>query len=139
MDLDHYRGLKDTKTLMACLGDGLSYTSFEYSGIRLPQKKLKKEESITATVKVTNTGMRAGTRIMLWFIRDEYASATRPLQQLKFFERLYLQPGESALSTFEIVPDRDLVFPDHTGNFLLEPGAFTLMVEDQEAGFWLEK
>lgn len=139
MDLDHYRILKDKDTLMAYFGDGLSYTSFECSEIILSGEKVGKKGSITATVKVTNTGRRAGTRIMLWFVRDEYASVTRPLKQLKFFERIYLQPGESARSTFEIIPERDLIFPDHNGNFLLESGAFTLMVEDQEAGFWLEE
>ncbi|MDX2248380.1 MAG: glycoside hydrolase family 3 N-terminal domain-containing protein [Bacteroidia bacterium] len=139
MDLDHYRGLSDQETHTAKFGEGLSYTTFSYSDLRLSSPVLSAEGEIVVTVKVKNTGKRAGKETVLWYITDEYASITRPVKQLKYFERLVLEPGEEKISRFIILPNQHLTFPDSRGNFLLEAGSFLVKVEGQEARFELKE
>ena len=83
-------------------GHGLSYTTFEYSGIVLSADKFSGDGSLTAKVTVTNTGDREGTEVVQMYIRDLVGSVTRPVRQLKGFERITLQPGESREVEFTI-------------------------------------
>ncbi|HWL14685.1 MAG TPA: glycoside hydrolase family 3 N-terminal domain-containing protein, partial [Opitutus sp.] len=103
-------------------GHGLSYTTFAYSPIRLDRSDAKRTERIVAEVTVTNTGPREGAETVFWFIRDPVASITRPLKELKHFERAELQPGESRVFRFTIDPSHDLAFPDANGQRILEAG-----------------
>lgn len=118
-------------------GEGLSYTTFKYDNLVLSSDTLRdREDNITALVRVTNTGDLKGKESVLWFIRDEYGKITRPGRALKHFEKYEIMPGESRLFEFEIEPVRDLSYPDEEGEMMLEPGKFTLMVGDQELGFF---
>lgn len=100
-------------------GYGLSYTSFHYSNMILNGR--------TASVTVTNTGIRDGDEIVQLYIHDKFASIARPVKELKGFKRIHLRAGESREVSFEITDDL-LKFYDFDGNELLEPGEFTIMI-----------
>ena len=138
MDLDHYRGFKGNHTLLVPLGHGLSYTHFEYHSMKLEKNCLRKEETLTATIQVTNKGKIDGYESVLWYVTDEYASITRPMKQLKHFEKKFIKAGETAKFSFTIQPEKDLSFPNHKGETVLEKGEFTLHVGDHSAKFRLE-
>jgi beta-glucosidase len=121
---------------LAQFGEGLSYTTFEYSDITLSSDTISSNnENITATVTVKNTGSRAGKEAVLWFITDEIGSYTRPVRALKSFDKKEIQAGDSSVFTFEIQANRDLTFPNAEGGQLLEYGDFTLSVGDKKAKF----
>lgn len=120
---------------IANFGDGLSYTTFEYSDLSLASESVSGSETLVASVQVTNTGNRPGKEAVLWFISDEVGSITRPVKALKHFEKQELQPGETATFTFNISPVDALAFPDENGKMLLEPGQFTLQAGGLSAGF----
>ena len=126
-----------SNTSLFTFGDGMSYTTFEYSDLALDRAETGSDGSVTASVTVTNTGNRAGMESVLWFTRDMVGSITRPVKELKHFEKISLEPGESQVVIFEIVPSTHLVFPNERGEKLLEPGAFQLFVGGLEAGFQL--
>jgi beta-glucosidase len=119
-------------------GTGLSYTTFEYSNLTLSDSTLTGNNSITAQVTVKNTGQRDGKEAVLWFLHDEVASLSRPIRDLKYYEKDLLKPGESKTFSFTINKDQ-LTFPDKNGNLLLEDGYFTLMVGNQKARFQLKQ
>lgn len=118
-------------------GHGLSYTSFSYSAVKLSLTTIKKNQKLVAEVLVTNTGSRAGKETALWFIADPVASITRPMKELKYFEKKELQPGEQMLFKFEIDPMRDLSFPNSIGKRILETGDYYLMIGQQKIKFEL--
>jgi beta-glucosidase len=120
-------------------GYGLSYTSFSYGSIKLSATSIQKNQKLTAEVIITNTGSRAGKETALWFIADPVASITRPMKELKYFEKKELQSGEQMLFKFEIDPMRDLSFPNSDGNKILETGDYYLMVGNQKVKFELVK
>lgn len=120
-------------------GHGLSYTSFRYSNPVVSKAKIGRGEKLTVTVTVTNTGSRDGAETALWYIADPVASVSRPIKELKHFEKKTIKAGESVPYTFVIDPARDLSFPDGNGNRLLEAGEFTVLVGDQKANFNLTK
>ena len=86
-------------------GFGLSYTTFAYGELRLDKTTLTEGESIKATINVTNTGDFKATEIVQLYTHDIYASLARPVKELKGFERITLNPGESRDVTFSITPD----------------------------------
>ncbi len=86
-------------------GYGLSYTSFSYSAVTLSSDTLSEGGSIKASVKVTNTGKVGGKEVVQMYLQDVKGSVSRPLRELKGFEKIYLAPGESRVVTFEIGPD----------------------------------
>ena len=100
-------------------GYGLSYTSFEYSDVSLDGR--------TASVTVKNTGDYDGDEIVQLYIHDMVASITRPVKELKGFERIHLRKGESKVVKFEIT-DELLKFYDRDLNYVLEPGDFEIMI-----------
>ena len=107
-------------------GHGLSYTSFEYSDIKL-EGDSRSEPGMTATVTVTNTGSREGTETVQMYIRDLVGSVTRPVKQLKGFERVTLAPGESRTVSFNITPET-LSFYRQDMTWGSEPGAFKVFI-----------
>ena len=109
-------------------GHGLSYTKFEYSDLKLSNGSLKKGESIRASVRIANTGERLGMESVLWFITDQVGTITRPVEELAHFEKIALEPGESATVEFKILPLKHLSYPDRNGYVILEAGKFTLKV-----------
>ncbi len=110
-------------------GYGLTYTTFSYSKPTLSATEFGPKGSLSATVTVTNTGARPGTETVQMYIRDLVGSVTRPVRQLKGFERVSLAPGESRQVSFEITPElisfwrRDLTFGPEAGDFQLFIGA----------------
>ena len=108
-------------------GFGLTYTSFVYSPVTLDQTALRAGETLHASVRVTNTGKRAGTETVQLYIRDVAGSVTRPLRELKGFRKVALEPGASQEITFEITEDM-LRFHDIHMNFTSEPGAFEVYI-----------
>ena len=108
-------------------GYGLSYTTFEYGDLRLSAKDMAQDGQITATVRVTNTGNRDADEVVQLYIHDIVASISRPVKELKGFERIHLKAGESKDVTFTITPDM-LKFYNYNLDFVLEPGEFEVMV-----------
>lgn len=104
-------------------GYGLSYTTFEYSNIGV--ERVGEGVKITATLK--NTGSRAGTEVAQLYMRDMVASITRPIKELKGFQKVELKPGESKQVTFELSKDA-LSFYDRDGKQTYEPGEFTFWI-----------
>ncbi len=108
-------------------GYGLSYTTYKYSDLRLSANNIGKDESVKATVTITNTGNRDGVEIAQMYIRDCVSSVARPVKELKGFERVALKAGESKEVSFTITPDR-LAFYDIHMQKTVEPGEFEIMV-----------
>lgn len=137
MDLGHYQAFKNNESHMVPFGHGLSYTQFRYENLQLSASQLTESTPLVATVEVVNEGERTGKETVLWFLHDEYASRTRPLKQLKHFDKQEIAPGERKTYTFTIDPWRDLSFPWENGQKQLEKGRFTLMVGPLAVGFQL--
>lgn len=108
-------------------GYGMSYTTFKYSAISIDQTTLDNEGKIVATVEVTNTGDVFGKEVVQLYIRDVVGSTTRPVRELKGFEKIALESGETKSVSFEITPDM-LKFYDYDMNFVVEPGEFELFI-----------
>lgn len=132
-------------TPMYEFGYGLSYTEFEYGPLTVSVTgsadevqsgsgdvlSISAEQRLTAEVTVTNTGGMDGKETVQWYICDPYSSVTRPVKELKHFEKQMLKAGESHTFTFEIDPARDLGFVDGDGNAFLEAGDYYIIVQDQ--------
>jgi beta-glucosidase len=122
-------------------GFGLSYTSFTYSEPKLSAAELGPAGQLKVSVTITNSGKRAGTEIAQLYVRDLVGSVTRPIKELKGFERVELAPGQSREVTFTITP-ADLAFYTARNRWEAEPGAFKVFVggnsrDVKEAGFTL--
>ncbi len=108
-------------------GHGLSYTTFEYSNLQLSSKKITTDGSLTVTVDVKNTGKTKGDEVVQMYIRDEVSSVTRPIMELRGFERITLNPGETQKVTFKISPEK-LSFYNREMKRVVEPGMFKVQV-----------
>lgn len=109
-------------------GFGLSYTTFKYGKPRLSASSLTADGKLTLTVSVTNTGKRAGKETVQLYIGDEKASVDRPRKELKGFEKVELQPGETKDVSFEITPGALQFWSDKTHSWTAEPGRFKAYV-----------
>lgn len=130
---------KDPLTAIAWFGEGLSYSDFEYSDITLSDTIVNFNSTVKATITIANNSTIDGKESVLWFISDEYATITRPVKQLKYFEKKLVPAGEAERFEFEIVPEKDLSFTDSKGKQIIETGYFTLSVGDKTARFKLIK
>jgi beta-glucosidase len=108
-------------------GYGLSYTSFEYGNIRLSKNNISISEGTTVLCTVKNTGKLAGDEVVQLYIRDELASVSRPVMELKGFMRVHLQPGEEKKISFAITPEM-LSMLDRNMKTVIEPGDFRIMI-----------
>lgn len=108
-------------------GFGLSYTRFEYSALKLDSKQLTAEGQLKASVTVTNSGAYDGVEIVQWYVRDLVGSVTRPVKELKGFNRIELKAGESKVVEFLLTPSQ-LAFYRQDMSFGTEPGDFKLFV-----------
>lgn len=108
-------------------GYGLSYTTWKYGDVKLSKSTIKPDETIIASCDVTNTGEREGTETVQLYINDEYGSVTRPVKELRGFERVTLKPGETRAVTFDISPK---VLQCYTARktWEVEPGTFKIMI-----------
>lgn len=108
-------------------GYGLSYTTFEYGSVRLSANEVAQGESVTASVVVTNNGKMAGKEIVQMYLQDVVGSTTRPVRELKGFEKIYLEPGESKIVSFEITPEL-MSHYNSDFKFVAEPGEFVVFI-----------
>jgi beta-glucosidase len=108
-------------------GFGLSYTTFEISGLQLNKTTYSQNEKIIAKVNVRNTGLKAGSEVVQLYVKDMLASVSRPILELKGFQKIYLQSGESKQVTIE-VPVKELQFLDSAMNWTVEKGTYRIMV-----------
>ena len=108
-------------------GYGLSYTNFQYSDITLSAPTMGQDGSVTAMVTVTNTGKYDGAEVVQLYIRDLVGSITRPVKELKGFDKIFLKAGESKTVSFKITPEL-LRFYDYELNYVAEPGDFDIMI-----------
>ena len=108
-------------------GYGLSYTNFQYSDITLSAPTIGQDGSVTAMVTVTNTGKYDGAEVVQLYIRDLVGSITRPVKELKGFDKIFLKAGESKTVSFKITPEL-LRFYDYELNFVAESGDFDIMI-----------
>lgn len=108
-------------------GFGLSYTSFRYSTPRLSAQRLASTQSLDVTVTVTNTGARSGEEIVQLYLRDDVASVTRPVRQLRGFRKVHLAPGEARDLTFTL-DQEDFALLDSDFSPVVEAGTFTVFV-----------
>lgn len=108
-------------------GYGLSYTSFKYGDIKLSSRNLTENKDLTATVTVTNTGKRDGYETVQMYIHDLVATVTRPVKELKGFQKVFIKAGESKNITFKINADL-LKFYNFNLEFVYEPGDFEVMI-----------
>jgi beta-glucosidase len=108
-------------------GYGLSYTTFGYGDIKLSKKQLKGDETLTASVTITNTGKLAGEEVVQLYLQDPVASISLPVKELKKFKKVILQPGEKKVVDFEITTD-DLKFYNSDLKYDWEPGDFVIYI-----------
>ncbi len=108
-------------------GHGLSYTTFEYDSLRFDRDTIGPGDSVRVSFTVRNSGRRAGHEVAQLYVRDLLASVARPVQELKGFERVSLQPGESRRVSMMLTP-RHLRMLDGSGRWVVEPGAFRVTV-----------
>ncbi len=108
-------------------GHGLGYTSFAYSGLRIVPERARQGEDVTVSVDVTNTGRRAGTEVVQLYLHDPIASVVVPVQRLRGFQRVSLQPGERRAVLLTLKAE-ELALLDAEMRWTVEPGAFELRV-----------
>jgi len=108
-------------------GYGLSYTTFKISNLQLSAPQIPVSGKLTVSVDVENTGRRAGDEVVQLYVRDVVASMTRPVKELKGFQRVTLQPGEKRRVDFTLMRDQ-LGFWNREMRYVVEPGEFRVMV-----------
>lgn len=108
-------------------GYGLSYTTYEYSDLKLSSEQIGADDEVTATVNVTNTGAVAGTEVVQLYVGDKVSSVTRPAKELKGFTRVALEPGETKAVSFAIGREQ-LQMLDRNLKPVVEAGEFEIMV-----------
>jgi beta-glucosidase len=108
-------------------GYGLSYTQFTYGELVLDKTHLTGNQTLTASISLTNSGNFDGAEVVQLYIRDLVGSITRPVKELKGFQKVFLKAGESQTVTFNITPE-DLKFYNYDLNYDWEPGDFTIMI-----------
>ena len=113
-------------------GQGLSYTTYQYSNLKVSQSQFRHGDVIKVSVDVKNTGKVAGKESVLLFSSDLIASMTPDGRRLRAFDKVELQPGETKTVTFDLKAD-DLAFVGYDGKWILEEGDFKLMIADQTA------
>ena len=112
-------------------GHGLSYTEFKYGTVTPSATKVKRGDKLSAEVTVTNTGSRDGAETVHWFISDPYCSITRPVKELKHFEKQLIKVGETKTFRFDIDLERDFGFVNEDGKRFLEAGEYHILVQGQ--------
>ena len=112
-------------------GHGLSYTEFKYGTVTPSATKVKRGDKLSAEVTVTNTGARDGAETVHWFISDPYCSITRPVKELKHFEKQLIKAGETNTFRFDIDLERDFGFVNEDGKRFLEAGEYHILVQGQ--------
>lgn len=117
---------------------GLSYSTFEYGKLTVSATELKEGDKIYAEIPVTNTSKRDGLETVHWFISDPYSYLTRPVKELRFFEKKSIKAGTTEVFRFEIDPLRDLGFVNRKGEKYLDKGEYHILVGDQTVSVYVK-
>lgn len=118
-------------------GFGLSYTTFEYSNLKIDKPEIKMNETVKVYADIKNTGKVAGDEVVQLYIKDLISSVTRPILELKGFKRVHLEPGETKNVSFEITPEL-LSMWDINMKYVVEPGDFSIMIGPSSADIKLK-
>lgn len=118
-------------------GHGLCYTTFKYGNLKLPTTPFTQIDTLSVSVDVTNTGARKGSETVHVFVRDLFASVVPPVQRLRAFRKVEIEPGATETVTFDI-PVTDLAFFGPKNYPIVEPGEFEVMVGDQKGSIVVE-
>jgi beta-glucosidase len=121
-----------TREPLWAFGSGLSYTTFQLDELRVASPAIGPGGTTEVSVRVRNSGARAGDEVVQLYIRDQVSSVTRPVKELRGFARVTLQPGESKALTFKVGPD-ELSLIDRRMQRVVEPGRFDVMVGTSSA------
>lgn len=113
-------------------GHGLSYTTFGYDGLKVDKPRIGPADSLRVEVTVTNTGKRASDEVVQLYVRDDVGSVTRPVKELRGFQRIHLGPGQQRKVEFVLGPD-DLAFHGPDMRPVVEPGTFTVFAGGSSA------
>jgi beta-glucosidase len=115
-------------TPLFSFGFGLSYTNFEYSDLNISKSTYQMDEEVKITCNLKNTGKVVGEETAQLYIKDNIGELTRPVRELKGFEKVMLQPGESKVITFTIKPSRDLIYTHIDGTQKADNGKFEIFI-----------
>jgi beta-glucosidase len=118
-------------------GFGLSYTTFEYSNLKISSQEITENDELIVKIDVKNTGNRTGKEVVQLYLTDMYGSVTRPNKQLKAFEKVLLNPGELKTVEFKL-NKQDLSFIGLENKRIVEPGNFKVTIENHTANFGLK-
>ncbi len=118
-------------------GYGLSYTTFEYSNLKISSQEITENEELTGKIDVKNTGNRAGKEVVQLYLTDMYGSVTRPNKQLKGFQKISLNPGETKTVLFKLNKDH-FSFIGQDNKRIVEPGNFVVTIGNQTVNFSLK-
>jgi beta-glucosidase len=113
-------------------GYGLSYTSFRYGDLKASALKVKPEGKVTVEIPVTNTGDRDGLETVHWFINDPVSTISRPVKELKFFDKQLVKKGETRSFRFDIDIKKDLGYVNAKGEKFIEEGDYYIIVKDKK-------
>ena len=130
--------LADDVSPLYTFGFGLSYTTFNFSNLRLEKSSMSVNESTSVSIDVKNTGHRSGDEVVQMYIRDVFSSVTRPVKELRGFKKIHLNPGETKTVTLPIQPEH-LAFTDINKKYTVEPGDFIIMVGNSSQDSDLQK
>ncbi|MDB5009846.1 MAG: glycosyl hydrolase, partial [Mucilaginibacter sp.] len=108
-------------------GYGLTYTTFSYKDIEINKKIISKNEPVTITAKITNTGSRPGTEVVQCYVQQLVGEIVRPVKELKEFKRVVLKPGQTETVTFEITAD-ELAFYNQRLQYITQPGKYNIWI-----------
>ena len=118
-------------------GYGLSYTTFEYSNLKISPEKSNREGNVEISADVKNTGKLKGDEVVQLYINDLISSTSKPVKELKGYKRVTLEPGETKTVKLWLTPD-DLSLFDRDMNFIVEPGIFEIMIGSSSADIRLK-
>jgi beta-glucosidase len=109
-------------------GHGLSYTSFKYKPLKLSAAKIHAADAVSVSVEITNEGKRAGDEVAQLYVHQVKSSVKRPAKELRGFQRIRLQPGETKTATFRLPAEKLAFWDEQSHGFLVEPGRFDVLV-----------
>lgn len=113
-------------------GYGLSYTDYKYGELNPSASRIKKNDKLVVEIPVTNNGKMDGYETLHWFISDPFCSISRPIKELKHFEKRFIKAGETVVFRFEIDPEQHFSYVDHEGTRFTESGEYYIVVKDQK-------
>jgi len=109
-------------------GHGLTYTTFKYGKLELSDEQITRGGKVTASIKVTNTGQRAGDEVVQLYIHEVEPAVKRPMKELRGFERISLRPGETKKVTFTVPAEKLAYYDEAAHGFVVKPGLFDVLV-----------